>query len=435
ILSGNSSGTWSTTTTTPTITVTTSGNYSVVNTNTCGSVTSNHIIVTVNPLPTATTGSNDTICSGANVTLGVASIAGHTYSWTPTAGLSSATIANPLATPTGTTTYALTETITATGCQKTNSVTVTVNPLPTATTGANAAICNGSNVTLGAASVAGHTYSWTPTAGLSSATMANPLASPTATTTYILTETITATGCQKTNSVTVTVSPTPVASVITAGSAITLCAGGNVILSGNSNATWSTTATTPTITVTTSGDYSVVNTNACGSVTSNHIIVTVNPLPTATTGANAAICNGSNVTLGAASVAGHTYSWTPTAGLSSATMANPLASPTATTTYTLTETITATGCQKTNSVTVTVSPAPVASVITAGSAITLCAGGNVILSGNSNGTWSTTATTPTITVTTSGDYSVVNTNACGSVTSNHIVVTVNPLPTATTGAN
>ena len=77
---------------------------------------------------------------------------------------------------------------------------------------------------------------------------------------------------------------------------------------------------------------------------------------------------------------------------------------------TLTETITATGCQKSNSVTVTVDPTPVASVITAGGATTFCANENVILSGNNGGVWSNGATTPSIRVSTTGDYFVTNTN-------------------------
>jgi len=507
ILSGNNGGIWSNAATTPTITVTTSGDYFVTNTNACGgSVTSNHILVTVNPLPTAITGSNASICSGSNVTLGASSIAGHTYSWTPTTGLSSSTISNPVASPTATTTYTLTETITATGCQKTNSVTVTVgsstiasiisaggatsfceggnvilsgnnggiwsnaattpnitvttsgdyfvtninacggsatsnhilvtvNPLPIATTGSNASICDSSNIALGASPIAGHTYSWTPTTGLSSATISNPVASPTATITYTLTETITATGCQKTNSVTITVNALPIASIITANGATTFCASGVtklclVTLSGNNGGIWSTGATTPSIIVNTSGDYFVTNTNNCGSVTSNHIIVTVNQPPTATTGSNASICNGSNVTLGAPSIIGHTYSWTPATGLSSATISNPVASPNTTTTYTLTETITATGCQKTNSVTITVNPLPTISIISASGPITFCAGDSVILSGYKGGIWSNAATTASIKVKTSGDYFVTNTNACGTVTSNHIIVTVNPLSAA-----
>ena len=83
---------------------------------------------------------------------------------------------------------------------------------------------------------------------------------------------------------------------------------------------------------------------------------------------------------------------------------------------------------------VTIPLPPTASIITAGGATTFCDGGNVILSGNIGGIWSTGAVTPTINVIAGGDYYVTNTTACGSATSNHIIVTVNPLPSATSSS-
>ena len=318
-----------------------------------------------------------------------------------------------------------------------NHIVVEVNPLPNAAVGSNASICIPNSVTIGAAAVPGSTYSWAPVTGLSSATIANPVASPVVTTVYTLTETITATGCQKTNSVTVTVDPAPVASVITAGGATTFCANENVVLSGNNGGVWSNGATTPTITVSTAGDYFVTNTNACGSVTSNHISVTVNPSPAAVAGANRAICLGSGTQIGAPAVVGNTYSWTAVPAGFTSTESNPTVTPLVTTTYTLVETITATGCQASNSVTVTIDLLPpTASVITADGPTILCAAESVTLSGNVGGTWSTGATTPSITVNTSGDYFVTNSSGCGvDVTSNHLTVTVNPLPAAVAGAD
>jgi hypothetical protein len=67
---------------------------------------------------------------------------------------------------------------------------------------------------------------------------------------------------------------------------------------------------------------------------------------------------------------------------------------------------------------------PTASIITASGSTTLCEGGSVTLSGNNGGVWNTGDVTPTIMVSASGDYFVTNTDACGSVTSNHIQVTV-----------
>src|SRR6185312_10224986 len=240
----------------PTASPTSTTTYTVTETNSNGCIASHSVVVTVNPLPAATAGSNTAICTGLSTTIGAASVVGHTYSWSPTTNLSSSTVSNPTANPTSSTTYTLTESITATGCNKSNSVTVTVNPLPAASAGSNTAICTGLSTTIGAASVVGSTYAWSPTTNLSSSTVSNPTASPTSTTTYTVTET---------------------------------------------------------------------NNNGC--IASHSVVVTVNPLPAASAGANTAICTGFSTTIGAASVVGSTYSWSPTTNLSSSTVSNPTASP------------------------------------------------------------------------------------------------------------
>src|SRR6185503_3308475 len=376
-----STGLSSTTVANPTASPTSTTTYTVTETITAtGCNKSNSVTVTVNPLPTAAAGSAATICNGASTTIGATSVVGSTYSWAPSTGLSSTTIANPTANPTTTTTYTVTETITATGCNKSNSVTVTVNPLPTAAAGSSATICNGASTTIGASSVVGSTYSWAPSTGLSSTTIANPTANPTTSTTYTVTETITATGCNKSNSVTVTVNPLPTAA---AGSAATICNGASTTIGatavGGSTYAWSpstglssTTIANPTANPTTTTTYTVTETiTATGCNKSNSVTVTVNPLPTAAAGSAATICNGASVGIGATAVGGSTYAWTPSTGLSNTTVANPTANPTTTTTYTVTETITATGCNKSNSVTVTVNPLPAAAT---GSAKTICNG-------------------------------------------------------------
>jgi len=81
------------------------------------------------------------------------------------------------------------------------------------------------------------------------------------------------------------------------------------------------------------------------------------------------------------------------------------------------------GCTVTQAVSVTIDPLPIASVISADGPTTICDADSVILSGNIGGIWNTGETTPSITVKTSGDYYVTNTNDCGSVDSNHITVT------------
>lgn len=324
-----------------------------------------------------------------------------------------------------------------------NHINIIVNPLPTATVGDSIAICNGNNVTRGAAAVTGDTYVWTPTTGLSSSTIANPVANPSATTTYTLTETCTGTGCINTDSVTVTVDNILSASVISASGPTTFCGNEYVVLSGNNGGTWSNTASisTPSLSVNTSGDYFVTDTCACNTVMSNHIIITVNPQPAAVTGNDVSYCDGNFASLGAAEIAGHTYSWTPAIGLNSATSANPYASPLISTIYTLTETDTVTGCINTNSVNVTVNPLPSATTIPN---TLICFGQSVAIGENpttgnaylwepiidlNSSTISNPISSPTDTITYTLTETII---ATGCSKSNSVTVLVNTFPNITT---
>ena len=405
ILSGNVGGTWSNGATTASTTITTSGDYSVTNTNSCGTVTSNHVVVTVNPTATAsviTAGSAITFCTGGSVIL---------------SGNVGGTWSNGAATATTTITTSGNYSVTNTnGCGSvtSNHIIVTVNAPVVAsviTAGSATTFCAGANVVL-SGNVGGTWSNGAITATTTITTSGN----------YYVTNTNSC-GTVTSNHIVVTVNPTATVSTITAGSAITFCAGGNVVLSGNIGGTWSNGATTATITVTvtTAGNYSVSNTNGCGTVTSNHIVVTVNPQPIAsviTAGGATTFCAGGSVIL-SGNVGG---TWSNSATTATITVTTPGD-------YYVTNT-NGCGTVTSNHIAVTINPLPIASVITAGGATTFCVGGNVVLSGNVGGTWSNGATTAAITVTTAGNYSVTNTNGCGTVTSNHIVVTTNPALTA-----
>jgi hypothetical protein len=93
------------------------------------------------------------------------------------------------------------------------------------------------------------------------------------------------------------VSALPRASIISATSNPPYCQGGSVTLTGNVGGVWSTGATTPSIMVTTNGNYSVTNTNANGSVTSNVINITFNALPNCTITGTPTICTGQTTQL------------------------------------------------------------------------------------------------------------------------------------------
>lgn len=79
-------------------------------------------------------GNGGTICEGEDLQLEADDVGLLTYSWSPSAGLSSTTVYNPIASPTTTTTYTLTVT-TPGGNQCSDDVTVTVTPASTTITG------------------------------------------------------------------------------------------------------------------------------------------------------------------------------------------------------------------------------------------------------------------------------------------------------------
>lgn len=126
--------------------------------------TSNIIAMAVNQLPVANAGSDVAICAGASTQLN--GTGGTAYSWSPATGLSNAGIANPVATPSATTTYILTVGNTA-NCFAKDTMVVTVNPItpsPTVSISTpNTTICSGNATTFTAtASNAGSnpTYQW-----------------------------------------------------------------------------------------------------------------------------------------------------------------------------------------------------------------------------------------------------------------------------------
>lgn len=79
--------------------------------------------------PTVSAGDDFTMTCSSNANgkqIGEVAVAGCSYSWSPTTGLSDAAVSNPTANPTSTTTYTVTKTNTTTGCSNTDQVTVRV---------------------------------------------------------------------------------------------------------------------------------------------------------------------------------------------------------------------------------------------------------------------------------------------------------------------
>ncbi|MBC6698411.1 T9SS type B sorting domain-containing protein [Hymenobacter puniceus] len=376
--------------------------YLVTATTAQGCVARDSVRVTINPAAAFTPSPDQVICSGGVALLGspvVLPVVGpQTYQWSPATGLSAPTAPVTQVTLTNFTsapiisTYILTVT-TANGCVGRDTVRVTVNPAAVANAGPDRATCSGISTSIGSASLTGYSYQWSPAAGLSSATAASPTLTLTNTTgtpqqlTYILTAT-TPQGCVGRDTVRITLNP---AAVANAGPDRAVCSGtptsiGSASLSGYSYQ-WSpatglssATAANPTVTLTNTGStpqiftYIVTATTANSCVNRDTVRVTINPAAVATAGTDRAVCSGETTTLGAASLVGYTYQWSPATGLSSATAANPTftLTNTITTPQVLTYTVTATtaeGCVAQSTVRVTLNPAAVAN---AGPDATLC---------------------------------------------------------------
>ena len=166
----------------------------------CGSVTVTIYPVPTSPSPTASPG---TICAGSSTSLS-ASVSGSTIYWyTGSCGGTLVGFGSPIAVAPGSiTTYFARAYNSTTGCYSTGcgNVTIQVSSVPTADAGTDNTFA-GVPVLIGNPSNGPGFISWLPVEGLNNTTIAQPLASPSVTTTYTLT--VNNNGCVATDEVTV----------------------------------------------------------------------------------------------------------------------------------------------------------------------------------------------------------------------------------------
>ena len=355
--------------------------------------------------------------------------------WSPATGLSATNVLNPVASPATTQSYTMTASA-PNGCSATSApITVTVLPVPAnAPIAGPSSICAGNPVSFTNPVSGGlWTSSNTSVANLNGLT-GSGVGSTSGSSTVSYTTT-SANGCTTTTTANLAVVAIPVAT-ITASGATAICQGSTVTLTASpaTSYLWNNNATTQSITVSTSGTYSVevTNANGCTSAISAPTTVTVNALPVAAIAANGStvFCQGGSVALTASG--GSTYVWSDNStGATLSASANGI--------YTVTAT-NANGCQATsNAISVTVNPAPVAA-ITANGPTSFCQGNNVVLTASGNGAivWTNNQTSQSITVSTAGNYAYTITGANGcSSTATPTVVAVGTLPIvpAISGAN
>lgn len=199
---------WSTQETTASINVcpTTTTSYTVIVTDMNGCEASADVTVNVNPLPVADAGNDVSVCDGDCATL--TATGGVSYLWSDGQSTASINVC-----PAATTTYVVTVTD-ANGCENTDEVTVTVNPLPVASAGADAYICLGDCATLTASG--GVDYLWS-----TGDTTQDITVCPTDSTLYAVTVTD-ANGCSAADEVEVIVNPAAIISAQPADIAVDL---------------------------------------------------------------------------------------------------------------------------------------------------------------------------------------------------------------------
>jgi len=300
-----------------------------------------NVIVHQSPVVSGTIPASVCVNSGANFSATNSSVPPGTISWLWQFGNGASSSAQDTSyTYTVSNTY--TVSVTATnefGCTDSAQGNITVQPFPGVDAGADSTICLGQTVTLQPTGAI--TYSWTSDPSLSCSNCTNPVASPDSTTRYYVSGTGPG-GCASTDSVLIsvnrpiTISLTPVDSLCLGGSIQLNASGAEVYNWQPSTGLSSTTIPNPVASPGTTTAYTVTgsDTKNCFSAMAT-AQVNVYPNPTVNL-----IDSVVTITVGSTYVPASTVSadvtqwlWTPFAGLSCNTCAQPTASPVQTTTY------------------------------------------------------------------------------------------------------
>lgn len=309
--------------------------------------------------------------------------------------------------------------------------------------GADASICSGNTITLGATSAvasgaAPFSFIWSANSSTFSISE-NPTVSPVTTTTYSVVMTD-SDGCIATDEVVITVNQTPVANggpdldPCLNSSAIALPSGG--IWSGSSLVSASGVFTPSQV-----GTHNLTYTlTANGCSASDQVTILVRPKPVVNAGADQNVCPGSAVQLSASATSANgavtIFTWSG-GQVSNSLSQNPTATPAITTTYSVTA-VDVEGCNGNDQVTVFLQPASA----NAGSDISVCNSPSpVTLTGASpaNGVWSGTGVTSAGVFTSPGvgnytlTYTVTNNFGCSA--SDTRVVTVTASQTVNSGSD
>lgn len=380
--------------------------YAVTGTDNNGCENTSTVSINVNALPVVTaTSSASVICVGDSIQLNGSGA--NTYTWT--GGVSDGVFF----TPSSSTTYTVTGN-SGLGCSNTASVSITVNALPTVSASASTnSVCAGAPVTLNGNGAVN--YSWNN--GITDGVTFVPSSSAT----YLVNGTDN-NGCSNSDSIHINVNALP---IVTANStALTVCVGSSVSLTGGGAATYAWTSGVQdgvAFIPSTSSNYTVIGTDVNGCVDSAIINIAVNNLPIVSANASAAsVCAGNSLII--YGTGANAYTWT------NGVMDSIAYSPVASGSYIVSGTD-VNGCSDTSSIYITVNALPIVTAHSSASAV--CEGTSLFLygSGTLNYQWTGGANDSVVFVpVSSATYTVTGTDALGCSNTDTINIVVNPLP-------
>ncbi|HEY9221616.1 MAG TPA: gliding motility-associated C-terminal domain-containing protein, partial [Lutibacter sp.] len=399
----------------------------------CSSLTRTAVTLTINATPAAPiSGGDQTVCSDGSTTQTLTATAtGGTVTWY-TSATGGSVVASPTQTGVGSVTYYAESSNGTCSSLTRTAVTLTINATPAAPiSGGDQTVCSdGSTTQTLTATATGGTITW-----YTAATGGNVVASPTQTgvgsvTYYAESSNGTCSSLTRT-AVTLTINEKP--EVTISGNSVLTCANESITLTasatvqGAASYLWNTGATTATIEVTASGEYSVTVTDGnSGCSTTAAVTVTGDATPPAAniSGNGVLTCATQSITLTASATVQGTASYLWNTGATTATIVVTAAGE-----YSVAVTDSDNGCSATATVTVAQDITPPAVNISGPQELT-CNATSIVLNasgsavqGTASYLWNTGATTASIEVSQAGDYTVVVTDSDNGC-SNALTVTV-----------
>ena len=405
VMAPNVEYTWQDGSTNPTLSVSQPGEYAV-ELNTEGCLATETINIETLELPTVDLGDDQALCDGESLTLDASTGQSATYEWQD--GSTQSTFQVDQSGD-----YSVS--VTANGCTGEDEVSITFNPIPVFSLGADTSLCTGETLSYDLASL-GDTYQWQDGSNNSSFTVDQQG--------QFWLEVI-AQGCAFADTVEVTYFETP---VVDLGGNQSLCDDESLTLDASTGqpATyeWQDGSTQATFQVDQSGDYRVsVTANGCTG--EDEVSITFNPIPVFSLGADTSLCTGETLSYDLASL-GDTYQWQDGSNNSSFTVDQQ---------GQFWLEVIAQGCAFADTVEVTYFETP---VVDLGGNQSLCDDESLTLDASTGQPatyeWQDGSTQATFQVDQSGDYSVAVT-ANGCTGEDEVAITFNPVPVFSLGAD